>query len=114
MCCARKRSRRELLTPYLQLSDQAAVAERKLRLDSRLDSAQAQLLQPPRLELEGEEPARSAYGWPRQSASAARSRCAASAGWIRPARPLLDRLLELTASTSRDRSRADSRRRRAR
>ena len=47
----------ELLTPNLQLRDQIRVmAERKLRLDSRLNRAQAQLLQPPRLELEGEGP----------------------------------------------------------
>jgi hypothetical protein len=48
---------RELLAPHLQLRDQIRVAaERKLRLDPRLDRAQAQLLQPARLDLEGERP----------------------------------------------------------
>jgi len=41
MCCARKL---------------CVVAERKLRLDPRLDCAQAQLLQPARLDLERERP----------------------------------------------------------
>ena len=46
---------RELLAQHLELRDQLRVApERELRLDPRLDSAEAQLLQAPRLELQRE------------------------------------------------------------
>ncbi len=45
----------ELLAEHLQLRDQLRVApERELRLDPRLDSTEAQLLQTPRLELQHE------------------------------------------------------------
>ena len=65
----------KLLAQHLELCDQLGVAsEHELRLDPQLDGAEAQLLESPRLELERNGPGTSAYGWPRQSASAARSR----------------------------------------